>query len=152
MNETDRSYRLPDLPLNDTAAAQDADIRISDNTFFNFSLPQDANCSGTVASLRFCYATTNGGAPSRNFTLQTMRRRGLDLSPITFHSIPRREICTRTRIIQHRRVFFCCDTSLLNITDQFSLQLENFSFEIRSAARLLAYSRGQFPSLQMDHY
>ena len=151
LNETDRSYRLPDLPLNDTAAAQDADIRISNNTFFNFLLPQDVNCSGTVTSLRFCYAS-NGRAFRQRLSLNFTLRRGRKLSPIPFHSIPRDEICTWT---MRRRQFrlFCCDTILLNITDQFSLPLENFSFtRQRSAVRLLAYSRGQFPSLLIDHY
>lgn len=156
LNETDMSYKLPDLPLNDEVVAEVRSMLETSSTLFYhiFPLPPDLNCSGTVSSLRFCYSTSSSFLDQEQlaFTLLIMKRNGLDLNithSIAVHSTPREEICTR-ELLQ-----YCCDTISLNMMDGFSLPSENFSFGIsslESTVRLLEYSDFHFPSLEVDHY
>ena len=156
LNETKRSYKLPDLPLNDEAVAEIRSMLLLSSLLFYhiFPLPPDMNCSGTVSSLRFCYTASSSFLDQEQlaFTLLIMKRNGLDLNitkSIAVRSTPREGICTR-ELIQ-----YCCDTVSLDLMDRFSLPSENFTFGISSldsTVRLLEYSDFHFPSLQVEHY
>ena len=161
MNETNRSYKLPNLLLNDEAVAEIRNSPFDSLTSLNiliFPLPPDVNCSGTVSSLRFCYRTRDADSFDQEhlvFTLWIMKRSGLNLNitnSIAVHSTPREDICTEELLKRQ----YCCDTILLNTTDKFSLPSENFSFGITSPfnnpVSLLKYSPFDLTSLRVNHY
>ena len=155
MNETNRSYTLPNLLLNDKAVAEVGSLLRGSSLLHIhiFPLLPDLNCSGIISSLRFCYKTSSVFFDQEHlvFTLWIMRRGGLNLNitnSIVVNSTPREDICTAGDL----KFQYCCDTILLNMTDRFSIPLENFAFGITSPGFLLRYPALNFQSLQVDHY
>ena len=108
------------------------------------------NCSGTVLAVEYCYKSSSRqlGTEQPAFTLLTLEQNGLNFTVtdrIEVRTTPRPQICT-----QVGQVTFCCDTTSLNMSDQFPLPAPSFAFGaiISTDISLLGFNDDAFEAIQ----
>ena len=134
---------IPDFYFNDSNAAAnfrtDGSANLTQSQFrrlsYIFAIPPESplrNCSGTVVSLQYCYQARNSdiGRNRTVFIFLSLTQNGMNFTVnrrIFIRTTPSNTICTNSSgSIQQ----ICCDTTTLNINNQFQLPSSNFSFGV----------------------
>ena len=122
---------LPELSYGDSANVENLEDR---NTVIVFSprnvdlfytVPSMLSCSGVVSAVDYCYATRDLGVFDV-YTLLILEEDGLTYTitkSFDISSTATAEICTADSSLQ-----YCCDRTILDEMDRFSLPAPNFAF------------------------